>query len=170
MSGFIYSIKKTADWQDVYFYIARKSDHKVYMPISGTLLAPRIKYGQIKTTNTDVVFKQDPKIKYDASITWEITPTINQKKIYISLFVGKPRWISDSIQLEHGNKDIYLGAGALIGEILIGSMCILRLPTLWIVKNYPTQGVEKYDELEALHQVHGDEIIGGITRIGILRA
>lgn len=167
--GFIERLDVSDGYYKLYIYITRKSNHKIFMSIDGTLSTPTFeggkldKNGHFKQIIPDPLHPHDPNLSHTATLTWRI---YNDKKtsnpIVLKIHVGKPEYITDEIAMKnYPYQQIDLKGGIEIGEIIIGSRAELYLPTnMFVLANsIQIRSNLTIDDMEHIR----DDLIGGQT-------
>lgn len=172
--GFVDKISVTEKFYIIYIYITRKSNHKIYIPVTGTLQIYNIKNGIIKDpifSSSEQLFKQSIDTRHTAEITWSINN--NDETIYFTIQVGKPKFITDSIKI-YNKKTNFWYERELLGEILLGSRAIVCVPInytlseqlLYFEKHTRNKSAE---DMEDIHTISGtDDLVGGKTMLAYL--
>ena len=175
VNGFIDKIDTyNNDYYRIFIYITRQSDHRIYIPLTGVLSEPKLSGGNIiiddPVFKIKTLFKQYIDTRHTAEITWEMHPAHNTNaKIYFTIQVGKPQFITDKIRLDIQSVNTVHNAKKQLGEILLGSRAIIYLSKKYYKLNTSTLNVYNKgyiaEQLEIIRMNNNnkDDIIAGET-------
>lgn len=150
VSGFVDRISRHNGVQTLHIYITRHSDHRVFTPVGG--LMTLLSYENGRFSHDDLYHQLS--VPHTSKITWEFN-----ENIVLSVFVGKPEYITDTVRLLQSTRLHDVSARANLAEILIGSRAELQLPDYYNIEVKAVR-VKDPEELEAMDE---DQLVGGQT-------
>lgn len=135
----------------VQIYIPVKEIHTVHAPISGVVAAINAEEGMLTTEHGRTVFEvPEPKV----GKAWiRVDDVEKDLSVAFWLEVGKPQYVTNKVRLDVKTGD-RVTAGQEIGEIILGSLAMVHLPS-------GSVPLVSYDPIA--HK--GTALAGGITPI-----